>query len=128
MKFTLCAMLSDSSDDARRDLLIAVGAVGLVLVIGAVVIQHLRRGVRQTRRRRDGTREGGFGLEELERMRRDGGISDSEFRRLRRLALGLGAEEAKMGNSASSDPVGADDDDNVPPADESCADGGGGKE
>jgi hypothetical protein len=50
-----------------------------------------------------------FDIERLERMRRDGLITDEEFRSLRRAALGLDIKASKADNCTSSAPGGRDD-------------------
>jgi len=107
--------------EAPRIVLVCMGLIAGVFVIGAVVIPWIRRRFHPGARREDGTRTGGFSLEELERLRRSGGISDQEFRLLRRQALGLDGPAGKMDDCALSRPVGGDDDDSTTPADEHCA-------
>ena len=50
-----------------------------------------------------------FDIDSLERMRSEGLITDEEFRKLRRAALGLDVGAAKADNSTSSAPGGGDD-------------------
>ena len=85
------------------------GAFLAALLIGGLVIAPW------VRRRYHPSNVGGgdagspFDVERLERMRRDGLITEEEFRVLRRAALGLDMKAAKADNSASSAPSGCDD-------------------
>jgi len=61
-----------------------------------------------------GAREGddggaGFSIGDLESLRASGLLSEDEFRRLRRVALGIDASEAACDNSCSSAPMELDD-------------------
>jgi len=116
-------VLADSSDNKVWHVVVATSAIGALLVVAALVIQRLRRHVRSTDRREDGTRRGGFSMEELEQMRRQGKINDAEFRTLRRAALGLGVLAVKTDDCASSAPAGAADEDSTPSAELPCAGG-----
>jgi hypothetical protein len=85
------------------------GAILAALLIGGLVIAPW------VRRRYHPSNVGGaddgspFDIERLERMRRDGLITEEEFRLLRRAALGLDIKAAKADNSTSSAPSGCDD-------------------
>jgi len=87
-----------------------LGGVFLVvlLIVGVVIVPWVHR-------RYHPSNVGGgdtgspFDIERLERMRRDGLITQEEFRTLRRAALGLDIKAAKVDNSTSSAPVGRDD-------------------
>ncbi len=94
------------------------GAILAVLFIGGVVV------VPWVRRRYHPSNIGGsdhgspFDIGRLERMRRDGLVTEEEFRLLRRRALGLDIKAAKADNSTSSAPGGSDDEVSEP----DCAD------
>ena len=85
------------------------GVVLVVLLIGGLVV------VPWVRRRYHPSNIGGpdegspFDIGRLERMRRDGLITDEEFRSLRRVALGLDIKTAEADNSTSSAPGSRDD-------------------
>ena len=64
----------------------------------------------------------GFCIEDLERMRRSGQISENEFRRLRRAALGLDMPAGGKDNSSSSLPGASDDGQDSAAQDEPRAD------
>jgi hypothetical protein len=100
-------ILADGPEETTY-IVVCVALITVIIVIGAVVIPWIKRryyGVGKV-----SGPEQGFRIEHLERMRREGGISEEEFRRLRRAALGLGDGPAKSGISPSSCPA-ADDDD-----------------
>ena len=87
-----------------------LGGVILValLIVGVVVAPWVRRRYHPSN---IGGPDGGppFDVERVERMRRDGLITDEEFRLLRRAALGLDTKVSKADNSTSSAPGGRDD-------------------
>ena len=105
----------------ERDILIAsLWLVGLILV-ATVVIVWLRRRLQ----RDQGVGGSGMDVGSIEQMHRSGLISDEEFRKLRRSALGLADEQdgPGEGKSASSDRPAGDDtrSDDAAEADESSA-------
>lgn len=85
------------------------GVILAALLVGGLVIAPW------VRRRYHPSNVGGvdagspFDIERLERMRRDGLITEEEFRLLRRAALGLDIKATKANNSTSSAPGGCDD-------------------
>jgi len=82
--------------------------LAVLLIVGLVVVPWVRR--RYHPSNVGGPDEGSpFDIGHLEQMRRDGLITDEEFRTLRRAALGLDIKAAKADNSASSAPGGRDD-------------------
>ena len=77
--------------------------LALLLFVGLVVVPWVRR--RYHPSNIGGPGEGSvFDIGNLERMRRDGLLTDEEFRSLRRAALGLDIKSAKADNSALSAP------------------------
>ena len=71
-----------------------------VAVLAAVVLYLRRRlGVGKKAER---TRGQTFSIEQLERMRSDGSLSDSEFKVLRNRALGFGGPSGGVDNASSS--------------------------
>ena len=118
-------MLSHVSGDFLRNILVGLGLIVVFVVIGAVVMPWIRKRYHPTARREDGTLAGGFSMEDLSRMRRSGEVSEDEFRRLRRRALGLDEAEPKTDISASSHPIGGDDDESASTADGDRADADG---
>jgi hypothetical protein len=96
---------------------IIAGAVFVIVlvILGLIVIPWVRR--RYVASDSDGLAGTALDIESLERSRREGLITDEEFRQLRRVALGLDMTPAKPDNSASSAPVGRDDEEReAPPA------------
>lgn len=92
----------------------------LTLLLGLLIIPWIRR-----RYRWDDEPGPALDIESLERSLREGLITDEEFRRLRRIALGLDIKPANPDNSASSAPVGGDDEETeTPPAEGSGPAGG----
>jgi len=88
----------------------AVGGIllAVLLFIGVVVAPWLRRKYHPSNI--DASRgQSAFDIDRLERMRREGVITDEEFRLLRRAALGLDMPPAKEDNCTSSAPIGGDD-------------------
>ncbi len=85
------------------------GVVLVVLLIGGLVIAPWMR--RRFHPSNIGGLDGGsvFDIGHLERMRREGLLTEEEFRVLRRRALGLDTEAPKADNSTSSAPGGRDD-------------------
>jgi len=75
-------------------LIAVVLALGFVLVVLRRKYHPAGGGERQERP--------GFSVEGLEALRRQGQISEEEFRRLRRAALGLGGGGQETGDPASS--------------------------
>lgn len=99
--------------------------VFLVIVVAGGMLVLWIRSRSLSSRRQDGTKDGGFAMEHLQDLRRSGQISEEEYRRLRRVALGFGEVKAKTDDSASSaPPAGVDDVGNAPP-DAPCAEGDG---
>jgi len=78
-----------------------------LVVIGSIVVPWVRR--RYLSPESDSKPGSAFDIASLERSKREGLITDEEFRRLRRIALGLDIKPAKAENSASSAPVARDD-------------------
>jgi len=115
-------MLLAAADDLAWHLAVG-GVLILALVIGgSVLVPWLRRRFHPSGRAGRGAPGAGFRIERLEAMRRDGEISEEEFRVLRRSALGLDRGVGKTQDSASSRPTGRDDDEGTVGADGSCAD------
>lgn len=81
--------------------------VALVLALGALLL-FLRRRYHPTHGQ-GADAEAALSIDRLEALRRQGQITDEEFRRLRRAALGLDAPAARRENGASSG--GEEDDD-----------------
>lgn len=79
----------------------AVG-VGIVLALG-IALLLLRRKYHPRYAAQEG--DTGFSIERLEGLRREGGISEAEFRRLRRVALGLDIPAPEKDNALSSAPT-----------------------
>ncbi len=79
--------------------------ISAILVLGALVAAMRRR--LQDPRRQSG---GDFSVEQVERLRDSGSISDEEFAMLRRRALGLGAARAQDDNGVMDGAKGADED------------------
>jgi len=89
-----------------------------ILLLGVLVL-GLRR-VTTQRRSADSTE--GFSIEQLESLRRNGQVSDEEFKRLRRALLGaaLPARVADDGRDAAGPP--ADNDGNCPSSSQETTD------
>ena len=115
-------MLSAGTGDLTRHLAIGGLLILAMVVGGSVLIPWLRRQFHPSGRTRDETLDRGFTIGRLEAMRREGEISDEEFRVLRRSALGLDAGPGKTHNSASSSPAKRDDDEGTVRTDEFRAD------
>jgi len=100
---------------------IMAGAVfiGVLAVLGSIVVPWVRKRYHPS----SGAGRGGapMDIEFLERSRRDGLMTDEEFRRLRRIAMGLDTKPAKQDNSASSAPGGRDDEETDAPPGEGSA-------
>ena len=104
----MSSILADVRWFALRNIIVGGLLILLTLVVGGVLL-WVRRRFHPASRRPDGSDAGSFSLEQLGEMRRAGTISDQEFRRLRRLALGLDVRPARSDNSASSAPPGTVD-------------------
>ena len=115
-------MLSDAADGLTWHLAIGGVLILAMVVSGSILIPWLRRRLRGPGPGGEQAPGGGFTIERLEAMRRRGGISDEEFRVLRRSALGLDGVGGETHNSASSRPAEGDDDEGTVPTDGSCAD------
>ncbi len=118
----LPGILSAGTGDLTWHLAIGGLLILAMVVGGSVLAPWLRRRLHPSSRMRDETLGRGFTIERLEAMRRDGEISDEEFRVLRRSALGLDAGAGKTHNSASSSPTKRDDDEGTVRTDEFRAD------
>ena len=98
--------MADAAGNAVSIAIIGGLLVLAMVLVGGVLLPWLRRRWRPSR---DGRSAAGFSIDRLEAMRRDGEISDEEFRVLRRSAMGLGVKAAKTDNCESSAPVVGDD-------------------
>lgn len=79
--------------------------IGAILVLGVILVAMRRRfGGEQPQGADD------FSVEQVERLRRSGAISDEEFATLRRRALGLGAARAEDDNGVTDATKGVDED------------------
>jgi len=103
-------MLLEATSDLGRHLAVGGLLIAGLVVIGGVVIPWLRRRFHPLAPPDVRAPAGGFGMERIEALRRAGELSDEEFHRLRRLALGLDAEGTKADNCTSSHPRKGDDD------------------
>ena len=110
MVWTGLWMLADAAGSAIRIAIVGGLLIVVMVLVGGVLIPWLRRRCGPSGDGRDGRSAGGFSIDRLEAMRRDGEIGEAEFRLLRRSAMGLGAKPAKTSNCGSSAPVGGDDD------------------
>lgn len=90
---------------------IVCGLLMVVLLAGMGVLLWLRRRVRAAG---ESGRAEAFSVESLERMRLEGRITDEEFKRLRRQALGLAGAGGEKPISPSSTPRGGDDEGDEP--------------
>ena len=89
---------------------------GIVLMCGILVLGILMLVARRYyRKAMVGEQEtGAFDVENLRQMRDDGLVSDEEFSRLRRVALGLEPkDDEKIDNKSSADTKGDDESGNV---------------
>ena len=101
-------------------LLLDLAVVAGVVVMGFVLLLLRRKYHPKYAADEDDT---GFSMDRLERLRREGEISDEEFRRLRRVALGLDIPAAQADNASSSSSPGEVDAEGVPPGDRDSEDG-----
>ena len=93
---------------ASWDFIIGGVLMAVLLLLGVVVAPWVRRKYHPSNI--GGSASGScFDIDNLERMRREGLITDEEFRSLRRAALGLDITAIKADNSTSSAPTGGDD-------------------
>jgi len=83
-------------------------AVALLLLLGAGLM-WLRRRTCSFGQSEGADAGSGFSIGDLESLKASGLLSDEEFCRLRRAALGLDASEAACDNSCSSAPAELDD-------------------
>ncbi len=85
--------------EGLRQLLIGAGLLAALLVIGLIIVPWIRRRYHGE----GGGSEGAiFDIERLEAMRRRGEMSDEEFRKLRRVALGLDAPGENADNPTAT--------------------------
>lgn len=100
--------MAESAAFATWDFVIGGVLMALLLFLGVVVAPWVRRKYHPSN---IGDSSGGscFDIDHLERMYRDGLITNEEFRSLRRAALGLDIAGVKADNSTSSAPCGGDD-------------------
>ncbi len=90
------------------DFVIGGVLMAVLLLLGVVVAPWVRRKYHPSNI--DGSPGGScFDIDNLDRMRREGLITNEEFRSLRRAALGLDITAVKADNSTSSAPSGGDD-------------------
>lgn len=94
-----------------QSILIVCGLLMLVLLAGLGALMWLRRRMRAAD---EGGRTEAFSVESLERMRLEGRITDEEFKRLRRQALGLVGAGGEKPISPSSPPLSGDDEGDEP--------------
>jgi len=93
---------------------VLAGVFIVVLVLaGVIIVPWVRRRYHPSSRDEQGSV---FDIVHLEKIHSQGLITDDEFRRLRRAALGLDMKPAKQDNSASSAPVGRDDEESDAPS------------
>jgi hypothetical protein len=114
---------SGAADHTTELIVGGVVLLAVIFVAGGLVIPWIRRRYHPSARRQDGTQAGGFEMERLKELHRTGEVSEEEYRRLRRLALGLPPVKAETNDSTSSDPPAGVDDGSIAPTDGSCADG-----
>jgi hypothetical protein len=114
---------SGAADHATELIVGSVVLIVVIVVAGGLVVPWIRSRYHPSARRQDGTQAGGFEMEHIQDLRRRGEISEEEYRRLRRLALGLPPVKAETKDSTSSDPLTGVDDVGIAPTDGSCADG-----
>lgn len=94
------------------DFVIGGVLMAVLLIVGVVVAPWVRRKYHPSNI--DGSYgRSVFDIDRLERMRREGLITDEEFRTLRRAALGLDITAAKAENSTSSAPAWGDDEESA---------------
>ena len=74
--------------------MVAIMAAGVVLAVFRKKVKSAAWDMQQS---------AGFSIEALESMRRSGQIDEAEFKAMRRIALGLDAEDESVDNAASSD-------------------------
>lgn len=101
-------ILSDLSVSVRYAIIYAGVLMAAAVVLGVFVLWARRR-MLSARQVSQGQSGKGFTIENLEALRRDGQISDEEFSRLRRVALGLGEAGDKSNTCPSSPPLKGDD-------------------
>ena len=80
----------------------------VAIVAGGIVVTIWLR--RMVRRGQDIADQAGFSIEHLEKIHRLGQISDEEFRRLRKFALGIENQTGEKGDSPLSCRASDDDD------------------
>lgn len=80
---------------AAADMFLWGGIFGLAVVAAGVGAMILRRKLHPTRGPRRDTNASAFSIEGLEAIRASGGISEEEFRQLRRETLGLSEAPAE---------------------------------
>ncbi len=100
-------VLATTEFDAWPFIIAGLAFIAVLVILGLILIPWVRR--RYMSGDSAGLAGSALDIESLERSRREGLITDEEFRRLRRAALGLDIKPAKQDNSASSAPVGDDD-------------------
>jgi uncharacterized membrane protein len=100
----------------KEALLYGFVLVVLVVLLGAVVLWARKRSLTGGGRQADNA----FSIEDLEQMRRDGKITDEQFRHLRRVTLGLhqagGEEQEKSSENQANCSLSA-----PPLQDDSCS-------
>lgn len=124
----IAGVLADETISATRVVLVGGLLILGIFVAGGVLIPWLRRRFHPSGQGSPGRADAGFSLEGLEAMRRRGEISEGEFRRLRRVALGLDPAAGRTDNSASSHPSDGDDDVHAAPPGDPRPDGEADKE
>lgn len=101
-------ILSDLGDSVRYAIIYAGALMAAAVVLGVFVFWARRWMLFARRVPQDQTGKG-FTIENLEALHRNGQISDEEFSRLRRAALGLGEAGDKSNTCPSSPPLKGDD-------------------
>ena len=100
-------------------LLWGLALVAGVLALGFVLLVLRRKYHPQYATDKDAA---GFSMDRLDRLHREGGISDEEFRHLRRVALGLDIPAAPVDNGSSSSGPEQADAEGAGPGDADCPD------
>lgn len=114
--YMVCLLASGMAEPALTfstwDFVIGAVLMAVLFIVGVVVAPWVRRKYHPSSV--DGSYgRSSFDVDRLDRMRREGLITDEEFRLLRRAALGLDMTTVKADNSTSSAPTGGDDEESA---------------
>ncbi|MFP4054589.1 MAG: hypothetical protein ACLFV7_12080 [Phycisphaerae bacterium] len=99
-------LLGAAMSETMRVIMWSSAGIVAVLVIGVIVFHVVRR---WAFRRMEDEYGPGFNMDQLERMRREGSISEQEFRTLRAGLLGLPAPTEETQETSSSGVMDGDD-------------------